>query len=239
MEVKKFDIGIAGFAVGSLFILLILLLLLIFNVNQQNTDRVRSDPRIFQNPNCSASCWDGLEPGYSSDAEVRQYFIDTYPQYNIVNNDSFTYYQASASGLNINAYTSNGMLVGITLNAEYEFNIQLANILTTVGTSNYIAVGASIHDITRQPNALITLFYPDEGYIFHANLRNFTVSEDRFTNLCVEPDDYLFRIQIVRPGTINQVIADAEAAFAFGMSETQIQLFVDRLTPWSGFECTN
>lgn len=226
--------------IGVTLVVLALFALLYFVLHDKFSDSSLTAISLWQD-NCLDSCWNNLRPMKTSETEVSKFISDNLIGHQTYSDKGMTFHVASLpEKYNINAYLKGDMLIGMMLEAKQAFKLSIGDILQKLGEPSYTAIGYAPQEF--QPNgsgsALISLYYPDNGFIFHAHLAELH-QNDAEINLCIREADHIFRISIVESGTIDKVITEANYPFAFSMTEQQLQDFVARLKPWPGFACVS
>jgi hypothetical protein len=224
----------------SIYLALVALALItvLYLVFRDKTSDASLTPITIWQDNCLDSCWNNLRPKKISETEVLKFISDNLIGYQTYSDKGMTFHVASLpEKYNINAYLKGDMLVGMKLEAKQAFNLSIGDVLQKLGEPSYTAIGYNPKEF--QPElALISLFYPDNGFVFHAHLAELRQNGNE-VNMCIRETDHIFRLSIVESGTIHKVITEANYPFAFSMTEQQLQDFIARLKPWSGFTCVS
>jgi hypothetical protein len=160
---------------------------------------------FFVDSDCVSACWQGLRPGQSSVNDVEAFLSQNFIELRTHRNENIelTTFSGRNVGWNYQIIaTFNGAnLVDILLVTDnpYSFDLQIDTILITLGNPeytliSYFPVSYEMGDMLSV-HPYIKLYYPELGYIFHANLEIQSQSNDS-VEVCVQEKTNITEIHI-------------------------------------------
>jgi hypothetical protein len=197
------------------------------------------DVGLFDDPECVVACWQGLRPGQSDMADVEGVYTTQFNTFHIHTNDEHTSYSIGGY-YNINSYLEYDNLVNLSLrvHSSSRFTLDIETILEVLGESEYTLVSYGMAVETTSVYPYIKLYYPQAGYIFHADLDIQSRSDDEI-EVCIQPNVSVTEIRIVSPGSIDNVVADSFYFTGQRMEGERLSIFVNNLSSWGGYTCYN
>ena len=189
---------------------------------------------------CASECWQVLEPGKTTDAQVRQFF-DTLPFGALLHGQMFGYdwYDRGSSGRQdeywAQAVIKDGILVRIRLGGP--FNVSLEDILDRFGEPSYVWIGLGSYGPTTTAEISFQLLYPDNGLVFESMYWD-QHTEDGTVTFCPREDNVVYTVVMVRPGPAESVAHDLfDPEGAGELAQTTIARIVADYMEWPGFRC--
>lgn len=196
---------------------------------------------FFADSNCLSACWQGLRPGISTLGDLEIFYSQNFTRFSTYTNDTIKLIQFSAihdgGYYNVIASFNEDELVDMFLrvNKSPSFDLQIDSILTILGNPEDIRVGYGTAVETTATYPYIELYYPDEGYIFHADLDIQSLTDDTI-ELCVQPDINITEIHIVAPNPIQDMLANTFHTDSESTTR-HVNEVLNNLDNWTGYRC--
>ncbi len=189
---------------------------------------------------CASECWQVLEPGKTTKAQVHQFF-DTLPFGGLIEGSLWGYdwYVRGSSGRQdeyfAQASIKDGILAQIWLAGP--FNVSLGDILDRFGEPSYVWIGLGSYGPTTTAEISFQLLYPEDGLVFESVYWD-QHPEDGTVTFCPREDNVVYDVFMVRPGPAESIARDLfEPGGAGELAQTTIERIVADYMEWPGFRC--
>ena len=199
------------------------------------------DIQLFPLGDCTAACWQGLQPGIATESDVRQVLENPPFRISLIDSDyngSTLIYAEHDAGYFISAVISDGKLFSLSIGARW-LRMTLGEIIAALGEPDYELIFSLPGSQLRYLETNSYLYYPLLGFEFHlrdsdlADTAGITSTEIQSGEIevCLSEQAVVSRVVITQTGSIEDVLD------YINFPSIRMTWTADQLGEWSGLGC--